>query len=298
MTQKPFAASMASSAATSSGATSSERSRPVLTNAEQSSGLTAQASCASKESGATASDDSWVNALNNPCTRRRHARVRHGVSSGTRWCTAPQPARRWLAQPSGCKSARESVPGVAPVPAVRGWQAQTTKNVRAETRLCVQRRLRQGTQRRAELNAVCAAGLRSSSFTSRRAEPAGLGVAYEPRLRKCRASRACTPGSSSTQRARLRDAGERRTAQATPAQPTCAQHAEALRADVSRERRLHEEQQRLVDEYRFSRLDVTRRDQAYAAPGYVSLRHWPHGPRGDGSLNTTATRKRVGARAM
>jgi hypothetical protein len=62
MTQKPFAASMASSVATSSAVTSSGRRRPVSTNAVQSRGRTASASCASKESGATASDDSCVNA--------------------------------------------------------------------------------------------------------------------------------------------------------------------------------------------------------------------------------------------
>ena len=65
--------------------------------------------------------------------------------------------------------------------------------------------------------------------------------------------------------------------EANSALPTCVKHTQTLRACVGNERRMYDEQQRLINKHRLSRLDITRSNQAYASPGYLDLRDRPHG---------------------
>ena len=76
--------------------------------------------------------------------------------------------------------------------------------------------------------------------------------------------------------------------EANSALPTCGKHTQTLRARMGSERRMYDEQQRLIDKHRLSCLDITRSDQAYASPGYLDLRNRPHGS-GSGGTHRNAS---------
>ena len=69
-----------------------------------------------------------------------------------------------------------------------------------------------------------------------------------------------------------------------PTQPTCVKHTQTLRTRVGSESRVDDEQQRLVDKHRFSRVDIAHRHQAYASPRYLNLSGRPHG-QGSGGVH-------------
>ena len=294
MIQKPFAASTARAAATSSTASSSGRSRPVLTNADTSSGWTASASCASGESGATASDDSCVKALNSAWRARHavkvarqpkqtcdsHRRLRSAGACGFQAVQLQQKARKMLclwqesrrrrgARDSGRAAKQNVCRGAPPRPAttVSRPQAQHTAPRHERRREAWQQPRKPGSRTWGAQPRI------SLAMAGRQARMARL---HAPQLEQC----------TSAPSARRSLLCERCAAKAASTLRTCGKHTQTLRACVCSERRVYDEQQRLVDKHQLSRLDVTRRDQAYASPRYFDLRGRPHGMRrGGGPTN-------------
>jgi hypothetical protein len=286
MMQNPLAASFASSAAASATVTSHSRRRPVATNAARSTGCTAAASRASKESALTGADTSCVKAAKcawRAAASQRSSRQRERVRCRTAACGEATAAAlrlyscsRKRARCCACLCAGCRQPSVGlPAAAVRRSITSASSGDCARA------------QRPAQTSGACAppAAAAAPAHANEQKLRSSQRSALAPRTRVV--ASAAAPARAAALAGQRRGvcvacacaAGLNSCAAAprvAPGARTCGKRAQALRAGAGGEARLHEKQQRVLGQHRLSCTYVARRHQAAPAARQLHLVDGPH----------------------